>query len=122
MVLVKARSRFACPGPLTIPVALFPNPVPTPSDPIIGGVVKHFALKLPPNFDCTDPSLDQLFLGTGAAQMCPVLAYSKNVVGIGVRNGKSAAGLNRDYPSNGPPPQHFSSESGRWTLETPLFA
>jgi hypothetical protein len=32
----KARSRFACPGPSTIPVALFPNAVPIPSAPTTG--------------------------------------------------------------------------------------
>ena len=44
-VFESARSRFACPGPSTIPVALSPNAVPMPSAPIIGGVVKQEALK-----------------------------------------------------------------------------
>ena len=51
-----ATSRFACAGPLTIPVALLPNVVPTPSALMIGGgEEKHDALKYASSFDSTDP-------------------------------------------------------------------
>ena len=59
-ILEIARSRFACPGPFTNPVPLFPNAVPMPSAPITGGLLKQDALKYPLSFDSTDPALHQL--------------------------------------------------------------
>src|SRR5690242_18966639 len=45
IVLDSARSKFAWPGPSTIPVPLFPNAVAMPSTPTAGGEVKQDALK-----------------------------------------------------------------------------
>ena len=57
------------------------------------------------------PCLDKLIFRAGAAQLRPVFAYSKNVVGVGICNGKCAAGLNRNNGSNGPPSQSRPLES-----------
>src|SRR3954454_13359511 len=48
-------SILACPGPATIPVALFQNDVPMPSAPITGGLVKQLASKYPFSLDMTEP-------------------------------------------------------------------
>src|SRR3954462_13533772 len=48
-------SILACPGPSTIPVALFPNDVPMPSALITGGLVKQLASKYPFSLVATEP-------------------------------------------------------------------
>src|SRR5580698_8308746 len=56
------RSILNCPGPLTIPVLLFPNAVPMPSAPITGGVVKHDVLKYPSSLLLTEPAVTRFEL------------------------------------------------------------
>src|SRR5579864_135636 len=57
-------------------------------------------------------ALDQVVRRAGPTQLCPVFAYSENIVGIGVCDGKSTTRLNRNYGGKVPPSENCPPKSG----------